>query len=199
MAVAAALVAAAGAGYAQEPQAAGRHAHEGFFLQLDLGGGYLRSEFDEPGADVKLDGGAGEFSIALGYNVVPNFVVGGQLWGATIGDADVEVNGATVTGDTTVTLSGIGVNLTYYFMPINVYVQATPSLTVLSGERNNVDLETDAGFGLRVALGKEWWVSDSWAIGLNVQAAFSSNDDDGPPSGSWGSQWYGVAFSATYD
>jgi hypothetical protein len=195
VAVAAGLLAAGGMAYAQGDA----RTHAGFFLQLDLGGGYMRSELDEP-SDLKLDGGAGEFSVAVGYNVVPNFIVGGQLWGVTVGDADVEVNGAEISGDdTTVTLSGLGVNLTYYFMPINVYLQATPSITVLSGERNRVDLETDAGFGLRVAVGKEWWVSDNWAIGLNAQAAFSSNDDEGALSPSWTSQWYGVAFSATYD
>jgi hypothetical protein len=197
--VAAALLAAGGVAYAQ----GGARTHDGFFLQLDLGAGYLRSEFDERGADVKLDGGAGEFSVALGYNVAPNFIVGGQLWGASAGDADVEVNGATATGaDATVALGGIGLNLTYYFMPVNLYLQATPSLLTLTGELNDVDFESDPGFGLRLAVGKEWWVSDSWAIGLNAQAAFSSNDHDtglSLPSGSWTTQWYGLAFSATYD
>jgi hypothetical protein len=195
--VAAALVAAGGAAYAQ----GGARTHDGFFLQLDLGGGYLSSEFDEGGLQMKMDGGAGEFSVAVGYNVVPNFIIGGQLWGASVSDADLEVNGAAVPADVTLTLGGIGVNLTYYFMPINVYVQATPSITTLTGEIDDDEADTDAGFGIRFAVGKEWWVSDSWAIGLNAQAAFSSNDDEAPggPSGSFGSRWYGLAFSATYD
>jgi hypothetical protein len=194
--VAAALAVAGGIAEAQ-----GARTHDGLFLQLDLGGGYLKSEFDEGGLQMMMDGGAGEFSIAVGYNVVPNFIIGGQLWGATVGDADLEVNDAAVPADVTLTLGGIGVNLTYYFMPINVYVQATPSITTLTGEIDGEDADTDAGFGIRFAVGKEWWVSDSWAIGLNAQAAFSSNDDEAPggPSGSFASQWYGLAFSATYD
>jgi hypothetical protein len=196
--VAAALLAAGGVAYAQ----GGARTHDGFFLQLDLGAGYLRSEFDEGGFSQLMDGGAGELSVSVGYNVVPNFIIGGQFWGASVSDADVEVNGVAQTGsDVSFGLGGIGVNLTYYFMPLNLYVQATPTLTTLSGEIDNQDVEADTGFGIRLAVGKEWWVSDNWALGLNVQAAFSSNDDEVPggPSGSFASQWYGVAFSATYD
>jgi hypothetical protein len=102
------------------------------------------------------------------------------------------------TNDTTLALSGVGVALTYYLKPYNAYFQATPSITTLRAERDGVDIETDTGFGVRLAVGKEWWVSHSWALGLNVQAAWSSNDLD-VGGGGFGSQWYGLALSATYD
>jgi hypothetical protein len=197
--VAASLLAVAGVAQAQ---GTGVHQHEGFFLQLDLGGGYMQSEFDEGGTDIKFDGGAGEFSVAVGYNVRPGLILGGQYWGSTAMDPDLERNGTSLNlNDVTLTLSGIGLNVTYYFMPLNLYIQATPSITMLTAEFGNIEAETDTGFGVRFAVGKEWWVSDNWALGLNAQFAFSMNDEDvsGGGSGTWDSRWYGLAFSATYD
>jgi hypothetical protein len=194
MVAATALLATAGVARAQE-----LHAHDGFFLQLDLGGGYLRSEINEAVLDAKIDGGGGEFSVAVGYNVAPGLIVAGQLWGMGAVDPSVELNGVPANAnDTTLALSGIGVSLTYYLKPYNVYVQGTPSITTLTVERNNADIGTDTGFGVRLAVGKEWWVSDSWALGLNVHAAWSWNDLD-VGGGNFGSQWYGLGLTATYD
>jgi len=53
---------------------------------------------------------------------------------------------------------------------------------------------------MKLAVGKEWWVSDNWALGLNGQFAFSSNDDSeeaGAPN--WDTIWFGAAFSATFN
>jgi hypothetical protein len=201
--VAAALLAAGGAASAQEyvqVERTGVRAHEGVFLQLDLGLGFVESFVDEGGLDVEVDGPAGEFSVAVGYNVAPGFIVGGQLWGVSAADPDVSVRRGTFgTDDVTLSLSGIGVNLTYYLIPQNIYLQATPSFTTLTIEEDDVEVDTDVGFGMRFAVGKEWWVSDSWALGLNAQFAFSSNDLDRGGGGSFDSRWYGVAFSATYD
>jgi hypothetical protein len=191
--VAAAVLATAGVARAQE------HTHDGFFLQFDLGGGYLRSKIDDTVLNAKLDGGGGEFAVAVGYNFAPGLILAGQLWGIGVADPSLELNGQRVnTDDTTLALSGVGVALTYYLKPYNVYFQATPSVTTLRAERDGADIGTNTGFGVRLAVGKEWWVSDSWGLGLNVQAAWSSNDLD-VGGGAFGSQWYGLALSATYD
>jgi hypothetical protein len=82
---------------------------------------------------------------------------------------------------------------------VNLYIQATPSFTWWRAETDLLEFESDTGFGMRLALGKEWWVSDSWALGLNGQFAFASNDDKDAGGGTWDTTWFGVAFSATYD
>ena len=92
-------------------------------------------------------------------------------------------------------LSGVGLNVTYY-TPSNFYFSATPSVTVLNVETDDEDYETDAGFGVRVAIGKEWWVGDEWGLGLNGQFALSSNEDEGE---TWTTTWVGIAFSATFN
>ena len=194
IAVAVALCALAGAAQAQGRGQA--QTHDGFYLQLDLGGGFLKSSLED--FDIDLEGGAGQFGIALGAAVTPNFIVAGHLWGATVSDPDVSTPIGSGQADGTLTLSGIGVQLTYYFMPANVYVQATPSMTTLTADDGSNSSSTDNGFGMRLAVGKEWWVSHNWALGLNAQAAFASNNDGGVPA-DWQTTWFGVAFSATYN
>jgi hypothetical protein len=176
------------------------HTHDGFYLNLEAGLGGLSTSVTatNTGNDVKLSGGAAMFGIALGGAVTPNFVIGGRLWGAAASNPDLEINGqGGSTSDTSAGLSGIGLDLTYYLMPINIYFQATPSIGLLSVKELGTSYDFDSGFAIRLAVGKEW-VSDNWGIGLNVQYAHSSNDGKDLP-GTWRTNWFGVAFSATYN
>jgi len=187
-------------GVAQAQPKGASHTHDGLFLQMDLGLGGMTSTLKGPGGELELSGLAGEFSIALGYAVTQNFVLAAHYWGASVSEPDVKLNGQDLgtASDATQTLAGLGLNLTYYFMPINIYVSATPSIGFLSVEEGGSELDTDSGFAMRLAVGKEWWVSDNWGIGLNVQYAFGSNDLTDTTS-SFDSSWFGAAFSATYN
>ncbi len=196
-----ALVLAATSGVARAQTPRGYHEHDGFFLQMDLGLGAMSSKASSGGTDVELSGTAGQFSIALGGVVAPNFIVAGQLWGVSVSSPDVKVNGQSLgsVSDSSIGLSGIGVNLTYYFMPINIYVSATPSIGVLSAKQGGNSYDTKNGFAIRLAAGKEWWVSDNWGIGLNLQFAHASNEDKGTNPPTWATNWFGIALSATYN
>jgi hypothetical protein len=181
-------------------RAQGARQHDGFYLHLDLGGGGMNTSATQAGTEFEFSGAAGQFSVAVGYNVIPNLIIAGQFWGVSATDPDFEVNGTKVaTPDITLGLSAFGLNLTYYFMPINIYVSATPSIATTSLEVGGTTFETDSGFAIRLAAGKEWWVSDNWALGLNLQYAYSSNEDQGPNPPTWKTNFFGVAFSATYD
>lgn len=177
------------------------HRHLGFFLQMDLGGGYLSTSATSGGATLKLSGGAGQFSIAIGGAVAENLILGGHLWADAVSSPSVTLNGqaAPTSGSATVGVTGIGFNVTYYFMPLNLYVQATPSITRVSLTQGGVTGNTEAGLGVRLAVGKEWWVSDHWGLGLNGHLALSANKDQGSAAPTWGTGSVAVAFSATYN
>lgn len=193
------LLLGAGPAHAQASRG-GVHTHDGFFLQMDLGLGGMSTSAEQGGREVKVSGGAGQFSIGLGGALTPNFILAGQLWGVSAPDPTVKVNGVSLgTQPGSVSVSGIGVQLVYYFMPVNLYLSATPSLTQVTFDDNVSTEDTEVGFGLKLALGKEWWVSDNWAVGLNGQLAFSTNDSKFAGEPSWGTGWFGVAFSATYN
>ncbi len=176
------------------------HRHLGFFLQMDLGAGYLSTSASSGGSSVQVHGGAGAFSIAIGGAVAENLILAGHFWGDGVSSPTVTSNGAsTASNSDFLGLSAIGFNVTWYFMPLNLYVQATPSITRVTFLRGGTAGDTDGGLGLRLAVGKEWWVGDHWGLGLNGHLALSSNKDRGAGSPTWGTAGFAVAFSATYN
>jgi hypothetical protein len=182
----------------------GFHQHDGFFLQLTGGVGGLGSEASRGSSSLKLSGTGGLFSIAVGGIIAENLALGGELWGTSVSSPKVEIGSASGTlsgtGNGSFGLSGIGANITYYFMPVNIYLQATPSITTLTiVDGNGNSGSTERGFGIRLAVGKEWWVSQDWGVGLNLQYAYASNKDKGLNPLTFASNWFGVAFSATYN
>jgi hypothetical protein len=103
------------------------------------------------------------------------------------------------TTDTSYSLFAIGPSVTHYFMPVNVYLSGTIALTQLGATVNGKSANANTGYGGRVTLGKEWWVSDHWGLGLSASATYSSNQDTGTNAPTISSLFYGLAFSATYN
>lgn len=99
--------------------------------------------------------------------------------------------------DSATVLAGIGPEVTYYFMPANVYVFATlgfTSLAIIPLGQNSAS--GHGGFGGRIGAGKEWWVSRRWGLGLVGHATESWNSVNGVTYSTWS---LGAAFSATYN
>jgi hypothetical protein len=179
------------------------HSHEGLFVRLDAGIGY--KAMNEPtgtsAGDLKIDGAAGTFGVAVGGAVAENLILAGHLYASSASNPSVSLSngGSTGTTDTTASMVGLGPQLTYYFMPVNVYVSGTLALTKLSLKVNGTSGDSNTGVGALLAVGKEWWVSDKWGLGAAGQFRWSSNSDQGtnaPTISTWG---LGVAFSATYN
>lgn len=174
--------------------------HDGFFLRLSAGGGYGETKIGLPsslgGGDLKLSGGAGDVNLAIGGAIKPNLIVHGTLWGWAVSSPDVEVPGASGTADANLTMSAFGVGLTYYVMPVNFYISPSVGISELSIEENNVSYSTDPGFALDATIGKEWWVSDGWALG--AAAGFSWHTvSDSDINENWSGPGFGIRFSAT--
>jgi len=144
---------------------------------------------------------AGELGLALGGAVAENVLVGGHLWGVSMVSPTINSGGVAIPtgGDFSVTLFGIGPSFDYYFMPHNVYLTVTPSLTWLRFSDDFASFDSAAGFGTRFALGKEWWVTGHWGIGLAGWFAFSFNREDAGGGPTWRTFAGGLSFSTTFD
>ncbi len=170
------------------------HRHLGFFLHLDTGVGYLSSSPSQPSGAPSLSGAALPLSIIIGGAVGEDWILGGDLWGAAGPSPGTSTWGATV-------LSGVGLNVTHYFMPANVFISLSPSFTALMFDNGQGFVDrTQTGFGAKLAVGKEWWVGDHWGLGLALQGFFAANEGHGTSSGtSWKTFGGGFVFSATYN
>jgi hypothetical protein len=176
-------------------------AHTGFHFHADLGAVGTGSSATSQGTTAKVSGGGVGGAVSIGGALAPNLILGAETWGSSVFNPTISVGGSSDTAvDVTYDVSGLGPKITYYVMPANLYLSATPSFTRLTltdtvtGDRSR----TDWGFGLRAALGKEWWVGERWGIGLAGVLQYSSNkDSDGGPT--WSTLGGGLVFSASYN
>ena len=176
------------------------HRHLGFFLRLDGGIGYVASSASLAGTTGSMSGVAIPFGIAIGGAVTENLIIAGDLWGISAVTPKFTVGGQSATApNSSFGLGGIGLNLTYYFMPHNVYLSVTPSLVGLTLTGAGTSSSPQTGFGAKVGLGKEWWVGDHWGIGIAAQFSLGINADTGANPPTWTTLGGGLAFSATYN
>jgi hypothetical protein len=183
---------------APQPQDSTINRHKGFALRLDLGVGYTSSKAVD--IDASMKGTSVPFGLVIGGAVAEDFILGADFWGTTAFSPTLSQGGlSSVPGDTSFALTGFGLNLTYYFMPANIYVSLSPSITSVSLTVSGASGSTESGFGMKMAVGKEWWVSDHWGLGLAGQFFFASNKDKGTDPPTWSTTAFALAFSATYN
>jgi hypothetical protein len=173
------------------------HRHLGGYIRPDLGFGYVSASASS--SDVSISGAAGSFGIAAGGAVAEDIIVAFHLWDVAATNPTVSVGGTTVNNaDATLTVVAFGPQITTYSTD-NFYFSITPSLTRATLSSQGTDSSTNWGFGARAAVGKEWWVSDHWGLGLAAQFSLSINQDSGTNPPTW-TGWGGtLAFSATYN
>jgi hypothetical protein len=103
--------------------AGGSATHDGFGMRLSLGGGYASSSESIGGSTMKLSGGSVLMSFAFGYAVIENLILGVDMFGAGVVSPKVSLGGQSASpDDATLTHAGFGAGVTYYVMPINMYM-----------------------------------------------------------------------------
>jgi len=188
-----------------------KHHHDGFMLRLAIGLGFGGVGGKSPLADedeIALAGLGLNFNVGIGGALTENLVLNADLFQATFFHPKVEVDGDDrgradelaedrgVGEDTE--LTGIGVGVTYYLMPANVYFAGSLGIGKVifvngSGDRGG----SDVGFAANVMIGKEWWVGVDWGIGVAGQLIVIAAEDDFLDE--VGGVGFGLMFSATYN
>lgn len=190
-----------------EPPSLGNEEHDGFMLRLAIGlGAATLTETVSGGGlgDLESDfsGAGGTFSIDLGGAVTENLVLHGRLADFLIFDPSVTVDGMDVGEATDVSVGGVmfGIGATYYFMPINLYVTGVvgPGRIVLD-DGDTTRGRSEYGFAMNLDLGKEWWVSAQWGLGVALRMWFNTvSEDSGSLEGTLDFTGGAILFSATY-
>lgn len=188
----AALIAAPTLSYAGDRDHVG-----GFFLRLSAGVGGASTKIEEGGDELKLSGGAGDINIAIGGMVSPNLAVHGTLFGWAVTDPDAELNDMEGSLDGDLSLGAVGVGITYYIMPANVYFSPSVGFGSLSFDADNFEeVESDMGLVVDMTIGKEWWVGRKWGLGVAGAVGLHSIPDKDIDS-NWKGANFAVRFTAT--
>ncbi|MCE9672217.1 hypothetical protein LY474_30870 [Myxococcus stipitatus] len=180
----------------------GVHTHDGFYLRGQFGLGYTRAEAAD--VDLAIKGISGSLDLEVGYAVFTNFIIYGKLFGSSVTNPDLEIDGDTIEGeagdDVSSNYMGIGAGVTYYFMPANFYITGALVVNELSITEDGDNVaETDAGVGIHLGIGKEWWVSDNWGIGIGAEVALGRIRSDSNDGDDWNVAHFGLLFTATYN
>ena len=164
--------------------AAAPEVHDGFLFRLTNGPTRIESTA-EPGreaalsinGDLAIDGSAGTFELMLGYAVREGLIFHLAVVEVFDSEATYQVNGQGLDyADRDLQMSAVGVGATWYSRT-NFYLSATVLGASLQVNDTLCEESFDAcvpivdlqGGGLiRLALGKEWWVSDNWGLGVGV-------------------------------
>jgi hypothetical protein len=171
-------------GYSRRPiyvTPPGYHQHDGFYMRLYTGIGYLTASDTYQGSKETFSGTGVTFGASFGGVIAPNLVLYGEFLGTVVTDPTYEYGGVSGTASgSDLTLFGIGPGIAYYFDPLNLYVsgtltfsQVTASDNQSSGSNNSTDL-TDMGVGTNLMVGKEWWVSSDWGLCVAAQLHIAS-------------------------
>jgi hypothetical protein len=192
-----------GIGLGQEPTEPQGKQHTRFFLRMQGGFGSGRTvEENVLGSDIELSGGGGAFRFQIGGALSRNLHLYGEVGAFAISNPDVTWQGLSGTiQNTDVSVTDIGAGISYYFMPVNIYLASTLTIS-----QNRIKIQglgeatSEAGPGIYISAGKEWWVSDRWGLGVAIFGSFSRSKDKGD-----GLEYdiknraFGVLFSATLD
>lgn len=161
----------------------GTREHDGFMVRLTLGLGV--SLLHEEGfignrafsADYSGLGYAS--SLDIGASLVENLVLHARL-------AILDITSASPDGESDYVDTGLSLNaglfapaITYYVMPINIYLTGAIGLCVMNFFHEDSDDASSTAFGLGVNLdiGKEWWIANAWGLGLAGRLWYSRNSD----------------------
>ena len=156
-----------------------QHKHDGFYFHIasGFGGAALVEEVEQD--ELIISGGSSNGKIGIGYAFVENFIVSLDFFGNVIVDPDVLVNGQEINdADVELTMGNVGLGMTYYFMPSNFYLSGSIGLASGELETDFGTYDTDLGYGINLAIGKEWWVSDNWGLGVVSHLYYSSIPDE---------------------
>jgi len=179
--------------------------HDGFFLRWCAGPGYASTslDFEDPRhATVEYDDFSGDSNLAIGVIVVNNLALHGTLWGWVMRHPNLSLDGDELLEniDGNLSMGAFGLGITYYFMPSNLYVTGSVGVGQSSLHTDAFDLAFNSDYGpvLDVGLGKEWWVSHNWGLGLTGAFGFHSVEDEFNPE-NWNGINFAVRLSATFN
>jgi hypothetical protein len=157
------------------------------------------------GLDTTYSGTGISFGISAGAAIVHDLIVFGTVCFASTMGSTLSLNGYQSDTHLDLNLYGFGAGLAYYFPSLNIYVAG--AISGISADLTPTDSSSTAmgmpltktGPGLELLVGKEWWVSDNWGLGLAGEMLQSWMTDTGDSSVRWHAASYNILFSATYN
>jgi hypothetical protein len=187
----------------------GFHQHDGFYLSLNGGPAFGKIVLDMQNSPVRqmiFSGNGFESDFRIGGAPVENFILSVDLITRSIVGPELDIDGIKLTANDNVSASDqtIGLGLTYYIMPVNLFLSGTIGMGKFALTTNVGNSSSQAGLSFRLKVGKEWWVSKNWGLGCAIGYNHVSADDQtggAPPgySGALSTDKISLLFNTTFN
>jgi hypothetical protein len=188
----------------------GTKTHDGFYLRMHFGIGYGAMSASDGPQIAKFSGSDISFGLSGGLALTDNLVLYGTFLSTGIINPTAQVGGAVINNpNVDIQYFALGGGLAYYLEPMNLYFSGALlanqiDLNDTSGGTKTQLTETQFGVGFQGIVGKEWWVSDNWGLGLAGELVYGQMKDKHdtfqsghPPT--WSAASFALLFSATYN
>ena len=198
-------------------RAPGAETHDGLYLRLQLGVGYTHISSSTKGTDSSVAGASGSFDFALGAALNSHLIIYGTLIESMVRNPTYKLNGPSLSDSSNGMLTGalslggfgsagvvgLGGGVATY-LPSNLFFAGSllASRLFVDDSNGNAPINSDWGFTFDGQVGKEWWVSDNWGLGVAGQLLLGAMKDRPLANESVPTLYlaaFSVLFSASYN
>jgi hypothetical protein len=183
---------------------AGYHQHKGFFLSMSVGPNFPSITAEVVGDyNLKFKGTGAQFDLKIGGAIKENLILHASLTSNTMAGPKITSDGSSQNTSNNLALGEtiMGGGITYYVMPANISLSGSLGIgnfTLIDND-NDSSVSTDRGFSMQLKVGKEWWISKRW--GLGVALTYGKTKLTNTPGGGveelMNSNNFGILFNAT--
>ena len=177
--------------------------HTGFFLSMGLGPAFGKITSDMGHEQIDMSGAGYKFDFKIGGAVKENLILHATMISTMLDGPSVKSSYYGMLGKTTNSISIsenmlIGGGLTYYIMPFNLFLSGSLGLGnySLTDIDSNVNGSTNNGVSMQLKVGKEWWVSRRWGLGIALTYGKTFVDNTAGNE-KLNSNRFGILFNAT--
>jgi hypothetical protein len=180
------------------------HIHKGFFLSLSGGPNFSGISDKVSGQfNMKYTGTGPVLDLKIGGTLKENLILHGTITTNYISGPEITSNEESYNTSDNLMVGEdfIGGGITYYFMPSNILLSGSIGLGkfLVMNTDDDTSISSDQGFGFQLKVGKEWWISRRW--GLGVAISYSKLNVRNTPGGGvvelMNSNNFGIHFNAT--
>lgn len=147
---------------------AGYHQHKGFYLSMSIGPNF-EGIIDKVVGSYSSMGA--QFDLKIGGAIIENIILHATLTSNAMSSPKIGSGGVSHDSFNNISLSEamIGGGITYYVMPSNIFLSGSMGLgnfTLLNNNDKKNFVSSDKGLSMQLKIGKEWWVSKAWGLGI---------------------------------
>jgi hypothetical protein len=153
------------------------HVHDGFYLEPQLGFGYMTTTAEAGGIEVKYSGMTVATGLLIGGSPMEGLAIGGGFITDQSTGPSVSVNGQDLGSDADVSLYLIGMGMFGDFYPdptdglhFQLFFGWGGLEATYQGDAGGSD---PTGLVMSLAGGYEWWIASEWSIGVLGRIAYA--------------------------